>query len=107
MTYAPSLFDDPREARDDAIARADDHANPEWRERAYQAVRKVARMRLDFTADEVWDELADVSETTHNPSALGPVFLRAAKAGVIVKTGELRLSKHTQRHRDLTVWRAA
>ena len=106
---APTLFDQPTpsEARHDAITRADDHANPEWREQAFTALTKVARMRLTFTADDVWDELAGADETTHNPSALGPVFLRASKAGLICKTGELRLSRQTQRHRDLTVWRRA
>lgn len=102
-----SLFDQPRQARDEAIARADDHADPEWKDRAYEAVCKVARMRLTFTADDVWDELVDAPVSTHEPSALGPVFLRASKAGLIVKTGEFRLSRHTRRHRDLTVWTAS
>lgn len=103
----PSLFDAPQAARADAISRADTHADAEWKETAYAAIVKCARMRLTFTADEVWEELAHTDATTHEPSALGPVFLRASKAGLIRKTGRTQLSRQTQRHRDLTIWESA
>ena len=97
------------QAKADGIARADANADPWWKEAAYEATRFCAQHCDDFTADEVWTNLArrglDVS--THNPAALGPVFQRAARAGLITKTGELRPSTNPRRHRDLTVWRAA
>lgn len=99
-------FADPVVARDEAIDRSDQNANAEWREVAYSALCTVASREQDFTADDVWDELKGHDSTTHEPSALGPVFLRASKAKVIVKTGRQVLSRSSRRHRDLTVWRA-
>lgn len=99
---APTLFDF---AKADAIERADLHADPEWREVALTAVRLCAATLPDFTADDVWS-LLDISDaTTHEPSALGPVFLRASRLGHIRKTGATRPSTSPRRHRDLTVWR--
>ena len=92
-------------AREDAIARADSNADGDWKEAAYRAVLSVAERLPTFTADDVWDVLERSSESTHEPSALGPIFLRAAKGGLIVKTGELRPTRDRRRHRDLTVWR--
>lgn len=108
----PSLFDSPAEveaARADGIARADEHANPDWKQAARRAIAACAYRYPDFTADEVWAELAEagVDCSTHEPSALGPVFLAASRAGIIRKTGATRRTKLARRHRDLTVWRRA
>jgi hypothetical protein len=99
----------PEEARNDGIRRADQGADPEWREAARICVLATAWNHERFTADEVWELLAQHYShlSTPEPSALGPVFLKVAAAGHIVKTGDLRLSKFSRRHRDLTVWRAA
>ena len=108
MTTAQLDLFSPAAAREDAISRADDHADPAWKEAAYIAVLWCAHIHPDFTADEVWHRLAlhhDI--TTHEPSALGPVFLRASHAGRIRKTGEQRASTNPVRHRDLTVWTKA
>lgn len=93
-------------AKLDASARADAHADAEWRDAAYMAVLDAAASHDDFTADDVWP-LIDATISTHEPSALGPVFLRASKAGAIRKTGVTRPSTNPVRHRDLTVWEAA
>lgn len=103
-------FDRPEDveaARADGISRAEEHADAAWKATAYLAVLGCAATFPDgFTADEVWASIeakGDVS--THEPAALGPVFLRASRAGVIVKTGGQRRSRFARRHRDLTVWR--
>lgn len=109
MTDTPSLFDTPaqvRAARDDGITRADAHANDEWRDTAWRALCACARDLDVFTADDVWARL-DGPELTHNPSALGPLFLAAARQGLIVKTGRMPLTRYARRHRNLTEWRAA
>ena len=95
--------------KDEAIDRADNHADESWKHAALVSVRWCAHMHPDFTADEVWHRLEEHYglEATHEPSAIGPVFLRAARAGVIRKTGELRPSTNKARHRDLTVWTKA
>ena len=94
------------QARLDAIQRAHEHANAVWRETAYAAVLACARRFRVFTADSVWAELKGAAPTTHNPSALGPLFLIAARKGLIQKTGRLVPTVATQRHRDLTEWRS-
>lgn len=91
-------------AKYEAIAQADDHADQQWRHDAFEAVMWCARMRPTFTADDVWGR---IESSTHEPAALGPVFLRAKNAGLIKPTGEYRPSKSARRHRDLKVWRAA
>ena len=90
------------------IKRADENADPGWKVAAFDAILWCARMRPTFTSDAVVQRLADRGELDGaNPAALGPVFLRAAKAGHIVKTGRLIPSTIPRRHRDLTEWRAA
>lgn len=89
-------------AREDGIQRASDHANEAWKEAAYAAIVCAASVRVNFTADDVWDRIGPEYQT-HEPSALGPLFLAASRAGLIRKVG-LRPSRHPRRHRDLTVW---
>lgn len=104
---APSLFDPPaaHRAKADGIARADSNANTPWKEAAMDAVRFLAKMRITFTADDVWLRLEDsaVAET-HQPSALGPIFMRAAREGIIYNTHTTVPTKIARRHREITVW---
>jgi hypothetical protein len=102
---SPTLLD-ALAARDAGIERADDHADNFWKLQAYALVVWCSRTLPTFTADDIWDELEKSDCTTHEPAALGPVFLRAARAGMIRKTGDLRPSRHPRRHRELTVWTA-
>ena len=111
MSHQPSLFDPPAEverARDLGIATAAAGASPSWKAAARTALRTVAAREPDFTADDVLAELERMgAPRTPNLAALGPVFLAAARAGEIVKTGELRRTRFARRHRDLTVWRSS
>lgn len=109
MTNQPALFDDDAgRAKADAVYRADLHADIRWKIAAQEAVRWCADNYPEFTADQVWKRLAATSNaTTHEPSALGPIFLWASRQKIIRKTGYVRLSEFTRRHRDLTVWTAA
>ena len=102
-------FDSPVEviaARKSGIADAEAHADVGWKAAAFDVVCCCARNHVPFTADHVWTMLPVLypDVTTHEPAALGPVFLRAAREGIIVKTGMLRSSKLKRRHRDLTEW---
>jgi tellurite resistance protein len=100
LTLADALTE-----RDVAMARADDHAAPDWKTAAAEAVRWCAGTLTTFTTDDVLLRLADIgAPSTHTLTALGPVMQAAARAGVIAKTGDLRASRLRQRHRDLTVW---
>ncbi len=106
-TYPGCSCGEAAAAKQEAIQRADDHAAPEWKVAAYEALCHVANTTDEFTADDVWEALGPEAVNTHEPSALGPVFLRASRDKVIVKTGKQVLSRNPRRHRDLTVWRQA
>lgn len=93
-----------QKAREEAIQRAHDHADERWKQTAYAAICTVARRIALFTADDVWDELKGSTPTTHNPSALGPLFRIAASRKVCEKSGDQLPTRQAQRHRDLTVW---
>lgn len=99
------LYDIALAAKEDAIGRADTHADSDWKEAAYRAVCDVAERLVDFTADDIWPLLERSGESTHEASALGPVFLRAARENLIEQTGEMRQTRFARRHRKLTVWR--
>jgi hypothetical protein len=106
--YEQLTLEDAMTARDLAIARSQSNAAPGWKAAAAEAVRWCAQHMATFTTDDVLLRLADQQVTpTHNLSALGPVMLSAARAGVITKTGQLRPTRLAQRHRDLTVWASA
>jgi hypothetical protein len=86
-------------ARTNALQRVDDHADPDWRNVAYQCVVAVARRCAAFTTDEVLDELAKhPAISTHEGRALGPVMMRAQRAGVIVITDRFVKSEAVSRH---------
>jgi hypothetical protein len=107
VTAQPTLWDPPAVARAAGIERADTSADPAWKVAAGDAVTWCAHRYATFTADDVLERLADVdAPATRNLAALGPVMLAAARAGVIVKTGEWRPSRIARRHRDLVVWTA-
>lgn len=92
------------QARLAAIKAAHDHANAVWKETAYTAIVTCARRLAVLTSDDVWAELKGSKPATHNPSALGPLFLIAARKGLIRKTGQVVPTTLPRRHRDLTEW---
>ena len=91
---------------DEGMIAAIEHAGDTWRDQAETAVRTVARMRLTFTSDEVWDFMQSHNyPEPPNRSALGAVFKALGKAGVIRVTGEWRNSARPETHtRPLRVW---
>lgn len=93
-------------ATEAAIAQVDENADEAWKAAALEAIRLCALEHTEFTADEVWVRLAERPDlSTHEPAALGPVFLRAARAGWIHNTDRRRKrSILAQRHRELTIW---
>ena len=83
------------------------HANLEWLRVARDAVKRLAASGADFTGDDAWLILDQLPVATGTPSALGAVFRDLQREGVIVKTGEMRMSRRRQAHRMKTVWRGA
>lgn len=85
-----------RAAKQEAMARVDDHADPEWKEAAFAAVERVARARETFTPDDIWVEVPKPRE----PRALGPVMLRARRAGICAPTGRHVKSRIPSQHQN-------
>ncbi|HEY2851153.1 MAG TPA: hypothetical protein VGI97_14845 [Gemmatimonadaceae bacterium] len=93
------------EATEAGIQAVHDHADNRWKQTAYAALVSVARHQAKLSADDVWKALEGSTPTTHNASALGPLFRIAANNGLIKKAvGELVKTRFERRHRELQVW---
>lgn len=97
--------------RDDALRLSQLAADTRWNEqeqaRVDRAIARCAWALPDFTADDVWAELADAVPVTKGLSAR---LMVAARRGVIEATGTVRPSTRTTRDprdagRALKVWR--
>lgn len=95
-------FDRARRERDEGIARADDHAEPEWRDLAWAFLTAYLERHPTMFADDLWT--AGLPKTGNN-RALGPLIMRAAKLGLIVKTGDYRPSVSSHLNAK-PVWRS-
>jgi hypothetical protein len=95
-----------RSARDEAMARVEEHADVDWKVAARRAVLDAARVLPRLTSDDVMDRISGVS--THELRALGPIMLAAAKNGWIAKADcAAVLCRRSSRHAaPLTVWRS-
>jgi hypothetical protein len=96
-------------ARDEAIERVNKHANDAWKQAAEAAILHIARMRMTFTADDVWGHLTKHTACeTHEPSALGAIFNKLRRQGKIRWTGDFMISRRATRHAaPMRVWTAA
>lgn len=100
-----TLFDEAGQARDEALARVEAHAAPDWMTACRAVVLRVAAGH-EFTTDHVWAWLLVNEAKTHEPRAMGAVLRQLAREGVIVKTGVYRPSKRRECHaRPIPVWR--
>lgn len=92
----------------EAIARVDRNANDEWKEAADDAIRYVTRSRAEFTADEVWWRLEELgTPAPHEPRALGARLQAAKRAGLIVNSGQVVMSKRPETHGSwVALWRS-
>lgn len=87
----------------EAIERAHRNAQEEWQERARSMVTTVANAYPEsFTADDVWD--CGLEQPPNDPRALGGVFRRLAREGLIEKTGRFARS-HRRHSTPLIEWR--
>jgi hypothetical protein len=91
-------------AREAGIAQVEANACPEWKDRAYAMLLRLASEQEEVHADDLRRAMGDDQPRT--PSATGPVFLRAARAGVLRKTVEYRYSEATTNHSAHPIWRS-
>jgi hypothetical protein len=95
-------------ARDRSMKQVEEHADPNFKDAAYEAVCITARLQPEgFIVDEVWRNLPAGVVQPREPRAMGPVMSRAKRDGVIVPTNEFRASARVTAHRNpRRVWKA-
>ena len=101
----PTLFDFAlsREVTEQAIKQVGTHADPDWKLRALQAVRKVAERQTHFIVDDCWQYVEEPRE----PRAMGAVIANARRQGLIAPTSEYRPSARVTAHSNpRRVWRS-
>lgn len=95
--------------RDEAIARAFDNAPRGWRDHAKQAVVRTAISKRQFTADDVWEWLAEFKvKNPRETRAMGGV-LRGFSSGskpIIQAVGAEKSADPVCHGRHKTVWRS-
>jgi hypothetical protein len=84
-------------ARDEAITRADEHANPDWKTIAYQVGVTVARKREILMSEDIIAAMPD-SVTTHELRAMGAVMRRLQKDEIITPLGSYDKSPSPRGH---------
>ena len=93
----PDMFDEPRAQlhRDVALDTVTSCADPVWLDRAFEAVQRVALAQPTFSTEHVWKSGLD---KPREPRAMGPVMIRALKAGICRKLGYNHGSGMVTRH---------
>jgi len=93
--------------RDEGITRSDEAAKAEWKRAADEAVSFCARTRERLTTDDVWRAMPHGVREVREPRAMGAVMIRAAKAGLIVRTSVTEESSISRSHRrPKAVWQS-
>lgn len=96
-----TLFDsgEGRARRDEAIERVEAHADTAWKDSARACLVYVASRKEHFTADDVAEELGSwVGGGTHEPRAMGAIFLWARREKIAEPTSEFRATRRPQGH---------
>lgn len=78
----------------------------DWRDQAHEILAKVAKSNSIVVSDMVVAALEAADLGLDNYSALGGVFTRAAKEGIIVKTDIQQQSTRAKSNSAKTVWRS-
>jgi hypothetical protein len=99
------------DARNIAMRQVDANADLDWKEAAMQSVAVICKelgFGAYFTSDEVWAKIESdfPNATTHERKALGPIMAKAARSGLIRKTGQYRESRREACHaRPVALWK--
>lgn len=92
--------------RDAGLEDVEANANQAWIDLSLKIIRILAESSSSFTSDQVWEELASYPEIkTHQPSAMGAVFRKAAALNIIEATDRFIQSQRPSSHaRPIRVW---
>jgi hypothetical protein len=85
-----------------AIELVDEHAPPEWRDEAFVFVTRYLESHEFMFVDDLWDAGLPAPPEGR---ALGAVFQRAVRAGLMVKSGQFRPSIRSHLT-EKPVWRS-
>jgi hypothetical protein len=89
--------------RDQGMAQTTE-AQPEWAEVAWRALMDLSRTGKPFTAEDLVDV---VGMPPTSGKAIGAVFNKAAKRGIIRKVGERPTTRVSSHLRSLAVWQGS
>ena len=92
---------------DEAINRADEHANKDWVRAALQAGETLAYRFERLTTDDIWFEMEDSHPdlSTHEPRAMGGVMRQLKSRGTIRPSTLYVKSERLSRHgAPIRVW---
>lgn len=105
MSTEISLLDEiaAAEARENAIAGCEAN-NLEWVDRAFGVLESLARRSPTVLVEDVKRAMGD--DQPHTPSAYGPLMLRGAKAGLLVRLPGLRYALSTKSHSERATWQS-
>jgi hypothetical protein len=91
-------------ARDEAVTRVGDHADPDWVEQTLDVIYCLAVAQAEITTDDVWATVGEVA-ATHEPRALGAVMRQAARLGYVRASDRYIPSARPACHaRPVRVW---
>lgn len=84
-----------RDAGVAAAEKAQDKADPVWKELAYAALLRVAERQAWVHRDDV---AAECGLSPHHPNAWGAIWMKALRAGVLVDKGRSRKTTDKGKH---------
>lgn len=96
-----------RAAKEEAMRRVDDHADPDWRPFMMGIITETARTKRRFSTDDVLKLARERhGPETHELRALGPLMASAARCQLIRKDG-FEICQRPSRHcAPIQMWRS-
>lgn len=96
-----------KEIRDRGMEKSLLRRSEEWKDEVVEIIRLVASRQEILTSDDVYREIDQRGMGMYCAWIIGPLMLRAAKAGIIESTKTVRHSERVSMHAAwVTVWRS-
>jgi hypothetical protein len=93
---------------DDLLEAVRENADERWKHAAMECLRALAATGELFTADEVHDLMRPYGVHTASDNAMGAMFNKARREGLIVSDGIYRPSERRDAHRRMVrIWKGA
>ena len=93
---------------DDLLESVRYNADTQWQEAAMECLRLLAATGEPFTADEVHALMRPYGVHTQSDNAMGAMFNKARREGLIVSDGMYRPSERRDAHRRMVrIWKGA